>query len=247
MWNHPSYWYTILLCWRGREERRQRRKGGRYSNSGKVLERHLNSMLCGCTMAACVEQLQFQVQVVHCVWHAYTCLVCKKRCGPHFPGAGEKLDQRVWSSTWRGDLVVPPMSQTWGLLNTFLSPVLSLALYFNHLHYKCPQKGPATFHPCSYLHPVLFASCLGFFSSILLERDIQGHLRPCERTSRSTPGPFLSHQPPFLCNPELFIFKASSYFLVFTYALPSARKIQFTCSLHQEVFPEKLVQVASLS
>lgn len=104
------------------------------------------------------------------------------------PGAGEKLDQRVWSSTWRGDLlVVPPMSQTWGLLNTFLSPVPSLALYFNHFHYICPQKGPATFHPCSYLHPVPFASCLGFFSSILLERDIQGHLWPCERTSRSTP------------------------------------------------------------
>ena len=142
------------------------------------------------------------------------------------PGAGEKLDQRVWSTTWRGDpLVAPPMSQTWGLLNTLLSPVPSLALYFNHLHYKCPQKGPATFHPCSYLHPVPFTSCLGFFSSILLERDLQGYLWPCEWTSRSTPDPILSHQPPRLCNPELFVFKASSYFLVFTYAVPSARKI----------------------
>lgn len=147
------------------------------------------------------------------------------------PGAGEKLDQRVWSSAWRGDLLVaPPMSQTWGLLNSLLSPVPSLALYFNHLHYKCPQKGPATFHPCSYLHPVLFASCLGFFSSILPEWDLHGHLWPYEQTSCSIPDPILSHQPPCLCNPELFVFKASSYFLAFTYAVPSRKISPHSCT-----------------
>lgn len=103
-------------------------------------------------------------------------------------GAGEKLDQRVWSSMWRGNfLAVTSRSQAWGLLTILISPVPSLSLYFNHLHYKCPHKRPATFHPRCYPPPVPSASYLGFFSSILLERDIQSHLWPSEWISRCTP------------------------------------------------------------